>query len=87
MVRYMSCAIPYSRIFYAYEQSRCPGSDRWVARGGEGAARGKEEWGTRAKSSWVQRRCVFGGRVRVCGLMGQLGLVLPETRIKQMRLR
>ena len=23
----MSCAIPYFRTFYAYEQSRCPGSD------------------------------------------------------------
>ena len=22
------CAIPYSRTFYAYEQSRCPGSDK-----------------------------------------------------------
>jgi len=23
----MPCAIPYSRTFYAYEQSRCPGFD------------------------------------------------------------
>ena len=27
-VRYIPCDIHYSRIFYAYEQSRCPGSDK-----------------------------------------------------------
>ena len=39
----MPCNIPYSRIFHAYEQSRCPGSDSIFVERGAGYRKADSE--------------------------------------------
>ena len=60
MVRYIPCAISYSRTFYACEQSRCPGSNRW----------GKEKYEREMKKQEQERLAHF--MCFICHEMGHL---------------